>query len=311
MCSSNRVVVALMTLSIIGAGSGLAQERWASDDWLEQPVDDATLATFLDFFAYDAGLPFELEVLSTTEEEGIRKEHISFLSTPGETVYANYYTASTSRPGVRPRLIVVHGGIRSGKEYVSPIAEAAVRSGFEAIAIDMQYFGERDTGLLKSFNEADKHENLYNREPTYLQWVIQLVKDVGRTFDLLVDHYDADPARIGYVGRSRGAQAGFIVVGAEQRIAAAALLYGGHLDRSESGHLAAACPANYIGRIAPRPLWTLNGTLDGDYDRVLSVEPLLRHAREPASLNWAETGHVNVRVEDREAMLAWLVDALQ
>lgn len=311
MRSSNRVVVALITLSIIGVGSGLAQERWASDDWLEQPVDDATFATFLDFFAYDGGLPFELEVLSTLEEEGIRKDHISFLSTPGQTVYANYYTASTSRPGVRPQLIVVHGGVRSGKEYVSPIAEAAVRSGFDAIAIDMPHFGERDTGLLKSFDEADKHEHLYNREPTYLQWVIQLVKDVGRTFDLLVDHYDADPARIGYVGRSRGAQAGFIVVGAEQRIAAAALVYGGHFDRSETGHLAAACPANYIGRIAPRPLWTLNGTLDGDYDRVLSVEPLLRHAREPASLNWVETGHVNVRVDDRDAMLAWLADVLQ
>lgn len=311
MRSSHRVTVALLALTTIGAGSGLAQERWASDAWLEQPVDDATFATFLDFFAYDPGLPFELEVLSNTDIEGIRKEHISFQSTPGETVYANYYTASTSRPGARPHLIVVHGGLKSGKEYVSPIAEAAVRAGFDAIAIDMQYFGERDTGLLKSFNEADKHEHLYNRESTYLEWVIQLVKDVGRTFDLLVDHYDADPARIGYVGRSRGGQAGFIVVGAERRIAAAALLYAGHFDRSESGHLAAACPANYIGRIAPRPLWTLNGTLDGDYDRVLSVEPLLRHAPEPASLNWVETGHVSLRVEDGEAMFAWLADALQ
>jgi len=298
-------------IAVIGAGSSQAQEKWTSDAWLEQPVDAATFETYLDFFAYDADVPFDLEVFSSSNEEGIRIEHIAFQSTPGETVYANYYTASTSRPGIRPQLIVVHGGIEPGKAYMSSVAEAVVRSGFDAIAIDMQYFGERDTGFLKSFSEADKHEALYNRQSTYLEWVVQLVKDVGRTIDLLVDHYGADPGRIGYLGRSRGAQAGFIVVGAEERIAAAVLAYGGHFDRSETGHLAAACPANYIGRISPRPLWLLNGTFDGDYDRALSVEPLVRHAGEPVTMNWVETGHVSLRAEDMEQLVAWFGDVLR
>jgi len=310
MRSSHRVVSTFVVLAVIGAGSGQAQERWASDAWLEQPVDASTFETYLEFFGYDADVPFDLEVLSTSNEEGIRIEHITFQSTPGETVYAKYYTASTTRPGVRPQLIMVHGGVEAGKAYMSSAAVAAVRSGFDAIAIDMQYFGERDTGFLKSFSEADKHEILYNRQSAYLEWVVQLVKDVGRTIDLLVSHYGADPERIGYLGRSRGAQAGFVVVGAEKRIAAAVLAYGGHFDRSETGHIAAACPANYIARISPRPLWLINGTFDGDYDKDLSVEPLVRHAGEPVEMNWVETGHVTLRAEDLDRLLAWLGDVL-
>ena len=193
MRSSYGTVGAFAALVALGAGAAHAQERWASDAWLEQPVDAATFETYLDFFAYDADVPFDLEVLSTSTEEGIQVEHIAFQSTPGETVYANYHTASTSRRGTRPQVILVHGGIEPGKAAVSSIARAFVRSGFDAIAIDMQYFGERDTGFLKSFSEADKHEALYNRQSAYLEWVVQLVKDVGRTIDLLVDHYGADP----------------------------------------------------------------------------------------------------------------------
>ena len=311
MRSSYGTVGAFAALVALGAGAAHAQERWASDAWLEQPVDAATFETYLDFFAYDADVPFDLEVLSTSTEEGIQVEHIAFQSTPGETVYANYHTASTSRRGIRPQVILVHGGIEPGKAAVSSIARAFVRSGFDAIAIDMQYFGERDTGFLKSFSEADKHEALYNRQSAYLEWVVQLVKDVGRTIDLLVDHYGADPERIGYFGRSRGAQAGFIVVGAEGRLAAAALAYGGHFDRFETGHLAAACPANYIGRISPRPLWLINGTFDGDYDKALSVEPLVRHAGDPVEMNWVDTGHVSLRAEDTERLVAWFAEVMR
>ena len=311
MRSSYRIVGAFAALVALGAGAAHAQERWAPDAWLEQPVDAATFEAYLDFFAYDADVPFDLEVLSTSTEEGIQVEHVAFQSTPGETVYANYHTASTSRRGTRPQVILVHGGIEPGKAAVSSIARAFVRSGFDAIAIDMQFFGERDTGFLKSFSEADKHEVLYNRQSAYLEWVVQLVKDVGRTIDLLVDHYGADPEKIGYFGRSRGAQAGFIVVGAEQRLAAAVLAYGGHFDRFETGHLAAACPANYIGRISPRPLWLINGTFDGDYDQALSVEPLVRHAGDPVEMNWVDTGHVSLRAEDTERLVAWFAEVMR
>jgi len=303
------LITLLGGLCVFAAGPVQAQQ-WASDAWLDQPVDQSTFDTYLEFFKYDDQLPFQFETLSVTDEEGIRVEHITFTSTPGEVVFADYYTATSARRD-RPHLILVHGGIRPGKASMRPIAEFLVRRGFGVIAIDMPEFGERDTGMLKSFSEADKHENLYNRESTYLQWVIQLVKDVGRTVDLLQSQYGADPATTGYVGFSRGGQAGTIVAGADERLRAVALMYGGHFDRSETGHLGAACPANYIGRIAPRPLWLLNGTFDGDYDRGRSVEPLHRHAGQPTEVHWVDTGHQLPAQDDLELLADWLVSTLQ
>lgn len=307
MRSSHRVAFGLAVsagLAAISAGPACAQ--WASDAWLEKPVDQETFDTYLEFFRYDAGLPFDFQIRSVDDVEGIRIRHLTFTSTPNETVFAAYYEAATATRD-RPHVILVHGGIRPGKDSMRPIAEFLVRRGFSVMAIDMPLFGERDTGQLGSFSESDKHDNLYNRESTYLQWVVQLVKDVGRTFDLLVDELSVDPARIAYVGFSRGAQAGFIVVGADERFVASAHMYGGHFDRSETEHLAAACPANYIGRISPRPMWILNGTFDGDYDRQKSVEPLLRHAGQPSEVHWVETGHQFPREQDLENLSTWLI----
>jgi dienelactone hydrolase len=296
---------------MLAGALGRAQaQQWPSDAWLDQPVDQSTFETYLEFFAYDQDLPFDLETLSATDEEGIRVEHIKFTSTPGEVVFADFYTATTARRD-RPHLVLVHGGLRQGKASIRSTAEFLVRRGFGVIAIDMPEFGERDTGLLGSFSEADKHEYLYNRESTYLQWVIQLVKDVGRTVDLLQSHYEADPESIGYVGFSRGGQAGMIVAGADERLRAVALMYGGHFDRSETGHLGPACPANYIGRIAPRPLWLLNGEFDGDYDRERSVEPLYRHAGQPTEVHWVDTGHQRPGQDSMELLADWLVSTLQ
>ena len=62
-------------LAVFSAGSAHAQEKWASDAWLEQPVEAATFETYLDFFAYDAEVPFDLEVV---------KEQIASLNPGGE-----------------------------------------------------------------------------------------------------------------------------------------------------------------------------------------------------------------------------------
>ena len=296
-------VTVLVATPAPGAG------QWASDPWLEDPVDTATFESWRPFFSYDDQLPFDLELRESADSEGIRVEHLAFTSTPGTRVYADHYTVPMA-PGDRPYLVLLHGGVKSGKQSVRMLAEFLVRRGFGVIAIDMLYFGERDTGLLGSFSESDKHEALYNRESIFLEWVIQTVKDVGRTVDLLAEHYGVT-GRLGLVGHSRGAQVGFIAMAMEERLRAGALLYGGHFDRAETGHLAAACNANYIGRIAPRPLWLLNGNFDGDYDREKSVEPLIRHAGEPPVTHWVPTGHQRPREEDAGRMADWLQTVLR
>lgn len=101
-------------------------------------------------------------------------------------------------------------------------------------------------------------------------------------------------------GRRRGLRR------ADTRFSAVALLYGGHFDRSETEHRAAACPANYIGRISPRPLFLMNGSFDGDYDRQRSVQPLHTLAREPVEIHWVETGHTFPAQEALDQLASWL-----
>jgi hypothetical protein len=86
-------------------------------------------------------------------------------------------------------------------------------------------------------------------------------------------------------------------------------LKGGGMSRLE--HLPAACPANYIGRIAPRPLFTMNGMNDADYSRDSTVLPLLKLARKPVESVWLETGHSIPPENLRAPLVAWLQEHLR
>lgn len=307
-----RRVVLLLLLA--GAASGAnAQTPGAADAWLARPVDDQTFRTYLDFFAYDSKLPFDLRVLDTEEKDGVRKEHLTFQSTRGVRVFAYFYRPVSPASRQSPSVILLHGGGPGGKENpaVTQIGPLLTRGGWNVLAIDMQHFGERSTDLLTTFTDPEKHERLYNRPPAYLAWVTQNVKDVSRSFDLLVEQRGADPRRIALVGFSRGAMVATIAGGADRRVGAVALVYGGHFDALEREHLPAACPANYIGRISPRPLLMINGTRDTDMIKETSVEPLQRLAKHPKLIVWAETGHQGPSEEQRSSLLRWLQESLK
>jgi dipeptidyl aminopeptidase/acylaminoacyl peptidase len=309
-CKAHFVLILLIAFAMSQAAS--AQKK-AADQWLSRPVDDRTFQTFLDFFAYDKQLPFDPHVLNVEEQEGIRKEHLSFQSTPGARVSANLYRSSGAASQKGPAIILLHGGTGAGKDDRGSVvlAELLTRGGWTVLAIDMQYFGERGTDLLTTFTEQEKHERLYNQQPVYLAWVTQTVKDVSRSYDFMVEHRDIDPKRVGLVGFSRGGIVAAIVGAADRRLAAVALVYGAHFDALERGHLAAACPANYIGRISPRPLLMINGTHDADHVKETSVEPLYRLAKSPKLILWADTGHQLPTEEHRAAMLKWLRENLK
>jgi pimeloyl-ACP methyl ester carboxylesterase len=308
-----RVVLLLLVAGAAMAPPATAEAQAAADAWLARPVDDQTFQTYLDFFAYDKKLPFDLRVIDTEEQEGVRKEHLSFQSTRGVRVFANFYRAVATASRQWPAVILLHGGGPGGKDNpgIKQLAPLLTRGGWHVLAIDMQYFGERSRDLLTTFTDPEKHERLYNQPPAYLAWVTQTVKDVSRSLDLLVEQRDADPKRIALIGHSRGAIVATIAGGADRRLAAVALLYGGHFDALERGHLPAACPANYIGRISPRPLLMINGTHDTDMIKKTSVEPLQRLAKQPKLILWAETGHQLPTEEHRSSLLRWLQESLK
>jgi dienelactone hydrolase len=290
------------------SGRLAAQPVAPADQWLARPVDDRTFKTYLEFFTYDRALPFDIRVSKTEESEGLRSERLSFQSTPGVRVTAVLRQPTGGASAPRPAIVLLHGGTAAGKDAPGPsrMAELLARAGWSVLAIDMPYFGERATDLFTTFSEQDKHDRLYNQPSAYLAWVTQVVKDVSRSVDLLVAERGAAANRLVLVGMSRGAIAASIVGATERRFAGVVLLFGGHFDALETNHLPAACPANYIGRIAPRRLLMINGTQDSDMIRDTAVEPLFKLARQPKQIIWTEGGHAVLTEEHRAAIVQWL-----
>jgi predicted esterase len=229
------------------------------------------------------------------------------VSTPGIRVTARVFSVASSNSQRRPALILLHGGGGPGKDAAAMriLSDYMARAGFLVLNMDMQFFGERAGAVLTSFTEAEKHDKLYNQPAAQLAWVMQTIKDVGRGYDLLVNTMDADPKRVGLVGFSRGAIMATVVGGADTRIAAVALILSGHFDALEKVHEAAACPANYIGRISPRPVFMINGENDADMFRNESVLPLQKLAKDPKDFVWLPTGHSMPR-EEFPRMASWL-----
>ena len=202
-----RVARLLLVFLTAAAGMGVSLSAQArpdrSDEWLRRPVDDKTFRTYLSFFTYEATLPFETQMLESDELEGIRREHLSFQTTPGLRAFGRIYHAAAPAGGALGWVIFLHGGTQSAKDGPGNryVATFLARAGWNVLAIDMLYFGERGTGLLTTYTDPEKHARLYNQPSTYLGWVSQTVKDVGRAFDWLVEERKADPRRI---ARSRG-----------------------------------------------------------------------------------------------------------
>jgi dienelactone hydrolase len=300
---------------IVGAAfaGALAAQSGTVDEWVRQPVDDRTFRSFLGFFAYDHRLPFDAKVLGTVDSAGVRTERMSFQSTPGARVTALFFQPLPIASTRRPAIVFLHGGSKRGKDTpgYAAFAEYFARAGFRVLSIDLPYFGERATGLLTSFTEEEKHEKLYNEKATYLAWVTQIVKDAGRSIDFLAAERQTDSAKVVLMGFSRGAQLALVVGGAESRFRGVASIYGGHFDHLETGHQAAACPANYIGHVSPRPLFTMNGRNDADFSRDSTVLPLHKLAKMPVQHVWLETGHTLPPDDQRAVIISWLQGVLK
>ena len=172
--------------------------QWESDKWLKNPVGDEVFSSFIDFMKYDQSLDFDFDIIETKKEDGIKIEHISFLSTPNQKVTAYFTTSMIGKISNKPTLIMLHGGGKKGKDGMVKISKLYARQKINILSIDMQYFGERKTDLIIDFTEKEKHDKLYNQESQYLSFVTQTVKDVGRSFDLLVNQYKIDKININH-----------------------------------------------------------------------------------------------------------------
>jgi len=277
-----------------------------TDAWLSQPVDSATFRTYLDFFTYNPNLPFDAKTGEVVTEDGVTREHVTFQSTSGMEVTAYLYRPSSPSTTSRGGIVFLHGGVPRGKETGAEIKTTMTLDGWTVLAIDLLHYGERGTDVLTTYSNEEKAERLYNEPATYLAFVQQTAKDARRGYDLLVREFGIDQDRVLLVGFSRGAVLSSIVGAVETHFAGVVLMHPGHFGLGVQSHRAAACPANYIGRISPRPIIMFQTTADSYFLPESTIRPLVALAREPVDVHWGDGPHGFMSSDDMATMLAWM-----
>jgi dienelactone hydrolase len=139
--------------------------------------------------------------------------------------------------------------------------------------------------------------------------VIRNVVDLRRAIDLLVAREDVDPARIGIVGYSLGAQAAALTAAVEDRLRAVILQAPQARPSRETGGDPDLDTVRYVGHIAPAHVFVQGATLDeGVPPR--EVEAVIDAASGPAQFKWYEMSHTFGPPAFRD-QVAWLRDELR
>ncbi|MBM4118047.1 hypothetical protein FJ251_09980 [bacterium] len=222
-------------------------------------------------------------------------------------------------PGPFPALLVL-GGLRTGRHTREVIGDAP---GLVLLCLDYPYAGKRERLSAWEFLRA---------LPRMRRALLETVPAAMLGTDYLLSRPEVDPARVTVVGGSFGALFAPAVAALDERIAAAALLFGaGDLERLARANIRAPAPLavpaawaiavlaapleprRHIAAVAPRPLLLLGATGDARVPRACS-ETLAAAAGEPKTLRWIEAGHLNVREPAfhtlvRGELLAWLAGA--
>lgn len=260
-------------------------------------------------FAYDRSLPLNLRTSAT-----VRVHDIQYRSPLGGDVPA--FLVTPVGPGRFAGVLLLHGAPGSRNDMLAEAIELA-QAGAVALAITAPFarngVPERPFGPY-AFTEQDR------------DGPIQLVVDLQRGIDLLLERGDVDPARLAFVGVSYGGASGVLFAGVEPRLRAAALVVadGGpihHFDTPGEGNplndldpaardhwLAAMQPVeglSVIGNAAPTALlfqWGLHDEVIGQQH----AQELLAAASEPKEALWYESGHwlPPAARSDRHAWLA-------
>jgi dienelactone hydrolase len=215
--------------------------------------------------------------------------------------------------------IVSLGGLHSGRHAIEHLGNTGE---FMVLAVDYPFRGKRDRLSTWQF---------VRQLPAMRRAVLDTPPATMLAIDYLLGRGDVDRSRVVLVGGSLGALFVPAAAAADDRATALAILFGagdlgalaeatldlpGPIRRPAAWMLSTLVspvePLKYIGRVAPLPVFLLNGTEDPRMPEQCSVL-LQQAARDPKTVRWMPVGHVSIRDpefrrEVRGVFLDWLVE---
>jgi len=291
-----RSLLALVALLMAMAGPLAAQP---AGDW-------ESLRALYD---YDAAAPLDVAT-GTVEDAGrFTVEALSFAGEGGERVPA---LLMRPRDAERPPCALVLHGLGGDKSNGRLVAALLAPHGIAVMAIDAALHGDRAPRQMEVTPELAATDGP----------MVRTVIDNRRAIDYISTRGDVDAEHVVLVGVSMGAILGSIVTAVDERVDAAALVVGGGgwetllamsqhptaqrlREAGGGGSLAHVDPVNFVGRISPRPMLMVNGTMDTIIPRV-SAEALHGASREPRQIIWYEGGHVGMPPQVLGTVVAWI-----
>ena len=266
------------------------------------------------FFDYDAQSPVDITEMSLEQGDGYAVHDILYPSPKTGEVPA--YLVVPEGPGPFAGLILMHGSSGS-RETLLSLATDLVQTG--AVVLTISGPAARIPGReWITFTPRDRDEQ------------IQLIVDLRRGVDLLTQHENVDPARIGYVGYSYGAAMGGLLAGIEPRIKAYGLMVGdgGLVNHFTDGDqpvggfeiisptarerwleaMEPIEPIYYVGHASPSALFFQNAR----HDQSVTEEDALAYqaaGSEPKKVQWYDSGH-GLPLQAYIDMVHWLAEQI-
>lgn len=254
-------------------------------------------------FEYDATTPLNATYKLLWDRDGAQVFDVLYDSPRGGKVTA--FLVAPSKKGARNAGIVFgHWGPGNRTEFL-PEAQIMARAGAVCVLIDYPWkrpapwYADADDVV-----EPDKAIALH----------AQAVVDLRRAIDLLSSRDDVDPARLGYVGHSYGAQFGGILSAVDKRLKALVLMAGipdmeailvdgkkgpgmeSYLEKNKDKvpgalrKLRATAAVEFVPHATPAALLFQFARHEWEFD-VAAMERYSRAASEPKTVRWYDTGH--------------------
>jgi dienelactone hydrolase len=176
----------------------------------------ATRASFLKMIDRPR-VPLAPEVRPLPGGGVLEQFHFSFAAESGVRVPGILIKSKAGEAEQRlPAVIVLHG-TGGNKESQIPLLKELATKGFLAVAIDGRYHGERAKSASGSADYSDAMLRTYRTGKEH-PFLYDTVWDVMRLIDYLETRPDADGARIGLIGFSKGGMEGYLAAAVEPRI---------------------------------------------------------------------------------------------